>query len=270
MPKRLSSLFIILSLLFLFPGCAPYKTSPVSRGVELPFPHLLEILEKIDLDHYRKDALKAIARIEVNTAQGRYPVKAAIMIKRPSSLRLEVLPPLGPPELILSVHEQVLKVFLPQKGEFYFGQASEKNMSHFFPFPLEGLVIEDIVSILLGTHPNVRGKSLTLTGTTEERFYLVDIFSEKRKIQSLFIDNENNTLMKVDLFDDNRRLHSVKFMGQIIAEKLTAPDTITMTSGNSETPHITIRYSDVQSLTEADAASFALQTPPNVKIISLD
>jgi outer membrane lipoprotein-sorting protein len=247
------------------------KARTVRHISENTIPPPQVILEKIDRDDQRKDALKAIAHIEVNTLRGRYPLKAAVMVMRPSSLRLEILPLLGPPELILSVHENMLKVFLPQKGEFYIGQATEKNMAYFFPFPMQGLVMEDIISILLGTHPTVKEKSLTFRGSHDEGFYRVDILSENRKIQSLLIDIENNTLMRVNLFDnDNNQRCSVRFFGQSMTENLTIPDTITLASGDDEAPHITIRYSDAQKATGVDAASFDLRPPPGIKKISMD
>jgi len=271
MLKRLSFLFCILSLFFIFPGCATQKAHTVSHISENNFPPPQVILEKIDREDQRKDSLKAIAHIEVNTLRGRYPLKVALMVKRPSSLRLEILPLIGPPELILSVHGNILKAFLPQKGEFYIGQASEKNLGGFFPFPMKGFVIEDITSILLGTHPTVKEDSLTFKASHDEGFYRVDILSEKRKIQSLFIDIENNKLMRVNLFDnDNNQRYSVRFSGQSVSEKLMIPNTISLTSGDDEASRIIIRYSDAQSATEVDAASFDLLPPSNATIISMD
>jgi outer membrane lipoprotein-sorting protein len=271
MLKRLSFLFCILLLFFIFPGCAIQKAHTVSHISENTFLPPQVILEKIDRDDQRKDSLKAIAHIEVNTLRGRYPVKAALMVKRPSSLRLEILPLIGPPELILSVHGNVLKVFLPQKGEFYIGQASEKNLGHFLPFSTSGLQIEDITSILFGTHPKIKEKSLILKGSSDEGLYRLDILSEKRKIQSLLIDRESGKLVRVNLFDnDNRQQYSVRFFGQSVLENVTVPDKITLTAGDDENPHLTIRYSDAQRTTSADAASFDLQPPPNAATIVMD
>jgi outer membrane lipoprotein-sorting protein len=193
------------------------------------------------------------------------------MIKKPSSLRLEILPLIGPPELILSVHGNILKAFFPQKREFYIGQASEKNLGSFFPFSMAGLQIEDIISILFGTHPPIKEKSFTLRGSSDEGLYRVDILSEKRKIQSLLIDRQNSTLVRVNLFDnDNNQRYSVRFFGQSVLENVTVPDKITLTAGDDENPHLTIRYSDAQRTTSADAASFDLQPPPNAATIVMD
>jgi outer membrane lipoprotein-sorting protein len=271
MLKRLSFLFCILLLFFIFPGCAIQKAHTVSHISENTIPPPQVILEKIDRDDQRNDSLKAIAHIEVNTLRGRYPVKAAVMIKKPSSLRLEILPLIGPPELILSVHGNILKAFFPQKREFYIGQASEKNLGSFFPFSMAGLQIEDIISILFGTHPPIKEKSFTLRGSSDEGLYRVDILSEKRKIQSLLIDRQNSTLVRVNLFDnDNNQRYSVRFFGQSVLENVTVPDKITLTAGDDENPHLTIRYSDAQRATEVDAASFDLQPPPNAATIVMD
>jgi outer membrane lipoprotein-sorting protein len=271
MPKRLPSLFFILSFFFIFLGCATQKAPTVNHISKNTFPPPQVILEKIDRDDQCKYSLKAIANIEVNTFRGRYPLKAAVMVKRPSSLRIEVLPLIGPPELILSVHESVLKVFLPQKGEFYIGHASEKNLGYFFPFSTAGLLIEDITSILLGTHPTIKEKSLTLKGSSDESFYRMDILSEKRKIQSLLIDIENNKLVRVNLFDaDSNQLYSVRFFGQSPVENFTIPDTITIATGDDKKPYIIIRYSDVQITTGIDTATFDLKPPAGIKTIYID
>jgi len=271
MLKRLPFLFFILSFFLIFPGCAVPKAPIVNHISKNSFPPPHVVLEKIDRDQHFQNALKAIAHIEVHTSRGRYPLKAAVMLKRPSSLRLEVLPLIGPPELILSVHESVLKVFLPQKGEFYTGQASEKNLGHFFPFSTAGLLIEDMTSVLLGTHPEIKEKSYSLRGSSYEGFYRLDILSEKRKIQSLLIDIDNNKLLRVNLFDDDsNQLYSVRFFGHSPVANFTIPDTITIATGDDAKPHIIIRYSEVQITTGIDTATFDLQPPPGIKTLYID
>jgi outer membrane lipoprotein-sorting protein len=55
-----------------------------------------------------------------------------------------------------------------------------------------------------------------------------------------------------------------------VLENVTVPDKITLTAGDDENPHLTIRYSDAQRTTSADAASFDLQPPPNAATIVMD
>ena len=269
--RILPPLLFILSLFFIFPGCSVKKPLLSDRILKNNFPSPQVVLEKIDRDDHFKYTLNAIAHIEVNTSEERYPLKVAVMLKRPSSMRLEAIPIFGPPDLLLSVHEDILKVFLPHKGEFYIGQATTKNLRHFFPFFTTGLKVEDMTSILLGTHPKIKEKSVTLNGSFEGDIYRIDIVSENRRIQSLWIDTEKYYLVRVDLFDgNNSRLYSAMFTGHYSVGNLTMPQRVIIASGGDDKQNIIIRYSDVQTATGIDTAQFDLQPPPGIRPISMD
>jgi len=272
MIKRiLPPLLFILSLFFIFPGCSVKKPPLSDRILKNNFPSPQVVLEKIYRDDPFKYILNAIAHIEVNTSEERYPLKVAVMLKRPSSMRLEAIPIFGPPDLLLSVHEDILKVFLPHKGELYIGQATTKNLRHFFPFFTTGLKVEDMTSILLGTHPKIKEKSVTLNGSFEGNIYRIDIVSENRRIQSLWIDTEKYYLVRVDLFDgNNSRLYSARFTGHYSVGNLTMPQRVIIASGGDDKQNIIIRYSDVQTATGIDTAQFDLQPTPGIRPISMD
>ena len=224
MRKRLPSFFFIMSVFLIFSACAIIQTQKAGGGSKQSFSSPLIALEKIDRDNQRKDGVKAIARIEVNTPEGRYPLKAALVLKPPSSLRFESMPIIGPADLFLTVHENVLKVFVPQKGKFYIGKATTRNLAYFIPIAATALRMEDMMSILLGMRPEIRGKTITLDGSSDGSLYRVDIFSENRKIQSLWVDPEEDHLVRVDLFTgDNSRLYSARFIGRDRIENMTLP-----------------------------------------------
>ncbi len=266
MPKRLPLFFFILSFLFIISGCAVKKTPVFNYAPKEDFSSPRVVLEMIDRDDHFKDSLKAIAHMELNTPRGRYLTKAAVMLKRPSSLRIEVIPVFGPPDLILTVHEDVLKVFLPQKGEFYIGQASANNLEHFFPFSVAGLHMEDITCILLGTRPRIKERPLTLNGTSQGNLYRLDITFEKRKVQSLWVDTENNRLVRVDLFAAGTDpSYNIRFIGHSPAGNSVIPDKITISPEGNDKPVLVIRYSDVQMAEGDNMAPFDLQPPPGIK-----
>ena len=271
MQKGLPSFFFILSVFLIFSACAITKTQKISTVSKLSFSSPLVVLEKIDSESKFKDGVKAIARIEVNTPDGRYPLKAALVLKPPSSLRLESMPIIGPADLFLTVHENVLKVFVPQKGKFYIGKATTKNLAHFIPIAATALRIEDMTSILLGTHPEVREKTITLDGSSDGDLYRLDILSENRKIQSLWVVPEEDRLVRVDLFaGDNSRLFSARFIGRDRIENMNLPENVTIAYGDNDKPDIIIRYIDIGPATGIDAAIFDLKAPPGVIPISLD
>jgi outer membrane lipoprotein-sorting protein len=228
-------------------------------------------MERLDRNDQFNSALKSIAHIEIHTSTGRYPLKAALMAKRPSSLRLETIPFIGPPDLLLAVCDDILKVFLPQKGEFYEGKATPKNLKYFFPFSTAGLQIDGMVSLLFGTYPKLPGKSITLAGFSEDSLYRIDILSESRKIQSLWFDTDKNNLVRVDLFSaDNSRFLSARFAGHITKANTTIPQEILVVTGEDDTQKIMIRYTDIQMEPGVDTELFQLRPPPGVTSIYID
>lgn len=270
MLKRLPFIFFILSFFFIFLGCTINKASltHISKN-DYSSPQV--VLNELGRDDHFRNTLKATAYIEATTSQGSYPVKVAMMSRRPSSLRLETIPFFGPPDMILSVYEGVLKVFLTQKGAFYIGEASTKNLGYFSPFSTIGLQVEDVISILFGTHPKIKGKAITLSGSHEGNLYRLDILSENRRVQSLWVDKENDYLVGVDLFtDDKSIMYSVRFTGHSSTKEVAMPDKITIAYGDNGKPHVTIRYSDIQMATDIDMAIFDLQRPPGIKTIYID
>ncbi|MGO9137327.1 MAG: hypothetical protein ACLP9S_01230 [Syntrophales bacterium] len=271
MRKRLPSFFFIMFVFLIFSACAITKTQKAGGGSTQSFPSPLVALEKIDRDNQFKDGVKAIARIEVNTPEGRYPLKAALVLKRPSSLRLESMPIIGPADLFLTVHENVLKVFVPQKGKFYVGKATTRNLAYFIPVAETVLRMEDVTSILLGARPEVKGETITLDGSSDGSLYRVDILSETRKIQSLWVDPDEGHLVRVDSYTgDNSRLFSARFIEWDCIENIAVPHKVTISYGDNDKPDIIIRYVDIGPAKGIDAAIFDLKPPPGVIPISLD
>jgi hypothetical protein len=270
MSKRLLSIFLVFAFLLFCLACAINKTQTIHEGSERGSSSPLAVLEKIDLSNQVQAGVRAIARIEVNSPEGRYPLKAALVLKRPSSLRLESIPLIGPADLFLTIHENVLKVFVPEKRKFFMGKASPRNLAHFLPGAAAGINIEGMTSLLIGTHPEIKGKTITLDGSREGSLYRIDILSEHRKIQSLWIDTDDH-LVRVDLFaDDNSRLYSARFTGRNFIENMALPQNITIACGDNEKPDIIIRYIDIGPAKEIDAMIFDLKPPNGVTPISLD
>lgn len=269
--SRLLLIFSLLSFSLISSGCMLNKTLTVSDVSKNGLPSPSSIMERFDRNDRFNGTLKSIAHIEVNTPTGRYPLKAALMVKRPSSLRLETIPFIGPPDLLLAVCDDILKVFLPQKGEFYVGKATTKNLGYFFPFSTAGLQIDGMISLLFGTYPKLEGTSITLVGFSEDSLYRIDILSESRKIQSLWLDTDKYNLVRVDLFStDNSRLLSARFAGHIRKANATIPQEILVVTGENDTQKIIIKYSDIQMDPGVDTEQFKLQPPPGITSIYID
>ncbi|MEI8171930.1 MAG: DUF4292 domain-containing protein [Deltaproteobacteria bacterium] len=218
--------------------------------------------------------LMAVANIEVIHEAGRYSTKAALLIKRPSSLRVEAIPVIGPVYLFLSIHEDLLKMFLPQKEAFYIGKATTENLIHIANFLATGLSTEDLLSIMLGTYPRVREKNVFLKGFMEGHLYRVDMVSEGRKLQSIWVDPSTHHLVEVRVFKDSGSTsYTARFEGfDTSGSPAAIPLKVTLTSemADNHPSKVIIRYSSVQFASDVDAFAFDLQVPQGVAPIYLD
>ena len=255
---------LIISFLFAFSGCLPGKV-PISVA---NFSSPEDALEKATSKVHLKGALKAIARMEIITTRGRYPARVAVMLQKPSFLRVETIPLIGSPDFFLSVKGNVLKVFLPQKGEFYIGEATAKNLYSFFPISLP---VEEILSIMTGAYSVIDERGQTLKGIPEGKLYRIEVTSQNKKNRSLWIDPADNRLVRVDAFaDQGNILYSVRFEDFVGVENVIIPRKVTVATGKADKPGITIEYSELQLSAETDPEVFDLPLPPGVEPIMMN
>ena len=257
---------LFLSLFLIFSGCAPKKITVPFKGYVLP-PE--DILKKISRTDNQKDTLKALANISVNTPKGRHSMKVALVVKRPSFLRVEAIPIIGPSNFFLSVSGNSLKVFLPKKGEFYIGEATRKNITTFFPINLK---VEDIVSILVGTPPRVKGQNMALQGYTEGKLYRIDVISQDKKVQSLWVDPYDNLVRVEALGDDGRILYRARLKDHSRIDGMSIPGKVMIMTGENDSSSAHIRYLDVQYSQDLDmdANLFDLDIPAGIKPTFID
>lgn len=261
-----------LSILLFFSGCmTPQKVRhEIPLKKDSPSPRTL--LEKIDLNDQYINALKAIADIEVKESGRKFPLRVALMLRKPSSMRAETIPIMGPPDFLASIHENTLKVYHPHEDELYIGKATPENLKNLIPFFPAGIQIEDLVSILLGHYPKVQGKEITLKEIGERNLYRIDKLAEGRLVQSLWIDRGSILLIGVTVISgENNTIYNVKYLEHIEKDGVTMPQKIIISEGENNTASLTISYSDLEpSRRDNDEISFDLQCHEGTKIRYLD
>lgn len=271
--KKYFTTVLITFLLFVFTGCATRNVT-VSPGGHVSAPE--DIIKTVSKTDNIKETLEAIASIVVNTPGRRYSTKIALIAKRPSSLKVTSIPVIAPPLFFLSVTGGSLKVFLPNKGEFYIGRATRKNLSLFFPVNLK---VEDIVSILFGVPPPVTGENSALQGYVEGKLYRIDVTSQDKKTLSLWVDTSTGNLVRTEVFtNDGKILYRVRFEGHgkiettpITCVNLRFPENITIAENEADRPTVHIRYSNIHlRQNEEDTDLFDLDIPPGIKPIFID
>ncbi len=209
------------------------------------------------------EMLSASARIDLVTPGGHYPVKAALIIRKPSYLRLELIPPIGPPEFFLTATPDEMKILLPAKGEFYQGKPTGYNLSRFLPWQFN---IEDIVAIFAGAYPPLMDVA-AYQSQTEGNVLRIEMKARSGTSQTLWVGPDDRLIRFVRRDENGNELYSGKYEdyreNDLVARKIT----VSMADGITS---ITVNYSDLKIEATTDYSIFDLPLPAGFKTFLLD
>jgi len=260
MPNKKSILpfmkFLLL-LALLASGCMQqavvYRDSPPKK-----------ILAAISSAIAENDILSTIAQIELVTIHGYYPARAVLIMKKPSYLRLELLPVIGTPDFFLAASPEKMSIFLPSKGEFYYGQPTSVNLERFLPWQFN---IDDIVMIFAGTYPSLKDKFIDYQSYQEKNCLRIEMTAQSGCSQIIWV-GENNRLLKLVRKDEyGKEIYNVKYDHYDKQSPVAGEITISMADGITS---LSIKYSDIKIEKATELSIFNLQVPANVKTIPLD
>ncbi len=259
--QRIPVLIWIAAFGLLLSGCAGRRLPAPQAGYPSPeaAPRALAASAPAD------QTLTATARIEINRQGERYPLKLAVMMKRPALLRVESIPLLGPPDFFLSVAKDELRVYLPGKNAFYTGRAVPQNISRFFPIFMPAA---EMISLMMGIALDNREEPLTLLGEQEETYYRVDGYALGRRTRSLWIDPSGNRLVRFRTFAEGETVaYEAVFAEHILVGEGLIPQRLTITGDGMAA--LSLRYTDLRPIA-ADPESFPLPLPEGITPILLD
>jgi outer membrane lipoprotein-sorting protein len=252
-------ILIVLWLTVAACGCA--SSVPVLSLPSLsPEQTLKRVSEAITPD----DRIVATARMDVVTAQGNYPLRTALVLQKPSYLRLELLPVIGTPDFFLAATPGEMKIFVPSRAEFYVGKPTAAHMGHFFPWTLN---IEDVVMIFSGAYPPLAGNKLSYEIHTEDSLARVSMFNPVGESQTVWVENNARIVKLVRRDASGREIYSVLYEDYQPASRLAGKITILMADSVTS---LTVKYTDVTIEKETDPAAFQLPVPAGMKIIHLN
>ncbi|MBW2631040.1 MAG: hypothetical protein JRC90_04640 [Deltaproteobacteria bacterium] len=254
------NIILICLVLLMVSGCISGKIPEFTRG---PVASPEDVLGKIAMPA-SGDIIRATANITLNSSEGRYSRKIALLLKTPSCLHVETIPVFGPADFFLSANEKSLKVFLPGEGKFYVGKATKENLFLFFKVFLSP---GDMVSILAGLPPQIMEG--TLSEYVKGRLYRVDIRSGERK-RSLWINPDDYTLTKIEEIDDGRIIYRATFKDHVVIDGIPYPGRIDIEVEEPERASINIRYLDLEISHDENTKAFDLRTPYGVTPVFID
>jgi len=248
-------------------GCAPKKAQTVMA--HLPSPS--GILEQISRKDLLNKNIKGLARITVQSPEGMYSTACAVILRFPDALRVETIPPIGPPNLFLAIHKESLKVYLPNKGAFYSGSSTKENISRFLPFPLDA---REIIPVLMGMlPPDFQPSGASLNVEADDDLYRINVFSNGQRIRSVWVDPASGEMKRVDLLGpDERTIYSVKLEDYRRIDGISIPQNVEIRLGavEGDSSLLRVRYSDLQLSIKEENALYDLEIPPGITPISLD
>ncbi len=250
-------------LLFMLPviicGCAA-GTHVLSPSVQ-PEKSLTIVAPSIQ----ETNRIVATAEIDLKTEQGHYPVRAALILQKPSYLRLEILPVIGTPDLYLTATPDHMQIFIPSREEFYSGKPSADNLARFLPW---GFNVDDIVMILSCDFPTPEGKvSSSLAGDQEDGLTRFDLKNTSGFSQTFWLDKNRRVEKLIRRDPDGREIFQVRYDDYVSGSSLPRKITIIQTD---HTTCILVKYTDLKIVKATDLTVFELPVPAGIQKISLD
>lgn len=258
----------ILALLigYFLVSCAPAVTLPLPPG-EASTP-LGSRWEKLSSGNQARGALRAMADIDLRASGSRRHLRVALLLQLPSRMRIEGIPFFGPPDFILAMNKEKLKIFLPGKNAFYLGRPSRENLMHFLPISLSPT---DMVYILLGLPPPlVTGEKISYRESGDGDKRRLDLFLNNRIIQTLWSDSNVERLTDMEIIDPETELtHRVSYGNYLRLGESDFPQQVTIVSKYRGT-RIIVRYDEMELFASGDEETFDLPIPMGVTPTRLD
>jgi outer membrane lipoprotein-sorting protein len=209
------------------------------------------------------DVFSTLALIKFRSSQGLYSVKAAMIIKRPSYFRMELLPVIGAPDFFLTISPEKMKILIPSKGEFYSGRPTVENIKKFLPW---AMAIEDMIMILTGMYPSFQEANVSYQTHREDKMVRLEMKAPSGCSQTIWF-GENNKLLKIIRHDEiGEEIYHVHYTYNNDDSECPEDITIKMADGITS---LSIKYSDIKIEQQTDLSVFNLAIPDNVKEFTL-
>jgi outer membrane lipoprotein-sorting protein len=247
---RIMFLFLLSALIC---GCLQRATVPLDIPSEK---HLTAIAGVVTMDK----TLSAIAQIDLVTKQGYQQVRAALAVKKPSYLRLELLPAIGTPDFFLAATPSAMSIFIPSRGEYYSGEPTGGNLSKFLPWDFN---IEDMVMIFSGMYPTLKEKDLLSQSYRDGNFLRIEMKAKSGSSQTIWIGEKKRLSKYIRNDKSGKEIYSVWYEDYEPESVIAGKITIKMADGVN---YISVKYSDMKIETTTDLSIFELPVPEGIKI----
>jgi hypothetical protein len=206
----------------------------------------------------------AMAQINLVAPNGNHTMRTAIVIKKPSYLRLEVFSAIGPPDFFLTASPEEIRILIPSRGEIYFGRPTSGNLARFLPWQFN---IEDLVMILSGSYPSLRDRNASYQSYSEVNVIRIEIRTPSGNSQIILTGKDGKLQKFVQNDEYGKEMYHVKYEDYKPQSRIAGKITIDMADSVTS---ICVKYDDIKIEKDSDMSIFELPVPTGTKSILLD
>ena len=171
-------------------GCATLPVLPPQP------PPVEDLLKQVEARLRIPQGLKGLAWVKVSSPGKSFQSQQVVFVERPAFLRLEILGPLGTPQLYLVTDERDLSLYDPAENRYYRGPATARHLSSALPILLGP---EEAVAFLLGGLPLIDPESSSLRADREKGLWVLDLVSNAREErQSLWVHPQSFQILRAE------------------------------------------------------------------------
>ena len=210
------------------------------------------------------DVLSAMTQIDVATLNGHHAARAAMILKKPSYLRLEIFPPIGPPDFFLTASPDEMRILIPSRGEAYLGRPTSDNLARFLPWQFN---IEDVVMIFTGSYPSLKERNISYRSYPDGDALRIEIRAPSGNSQIILAGKDSRLQKFVQNDEYGKEMYHVEYEDYRPQSPVAGKITINMADGVTS---ICAKYSDIRIEKVTDMSIFELPVPTGVKSIILN
>jgi outer membrane lipoprotein-sorting protein len=226
-----------------------------------------DILALFDQRWRLAESLRAVGRVTVTSAQGRYSTRQTFLWRRPALLRLDTLSLFGQPVMSLVADAGQASIYYPAEGAFFQGPSSAGTLARAVGLPLDA---EEVAPLLMGyIRPAPTQQVATIALQADESMLLLRFLDgEGGLIQDAWVDPDRllarrvlrytqGNLAMVDLMYSD-----VRFLA---ADTFPAPHALTIWLPHAET-EVRLQFLTIDFNPALSPAVFHLSPPAGVLI----
>jgi Domain of unknown function (DUF4292) len=232
---------------------AACQTAPVASG---PAGEPQALLEQARKAHEQPQSMQCDAKafVEAPKDGGRYELH--VSVKRPDSIRIEALTPVGDPAAVMVAKSGIFSLLDLRAGVFYRGPATPKNLSRLVPVPFRP---EELVAALTGAVPELSGAQATDSKRTADGTQLT--FTKDGVTQQVLLGKDLRVLQVQRTDEKGKPLWSMK----LDQHQDSVPTLLHLDAPEAKT-QVDLRLRNVVTGKEPPASAFQLAVPQGMRV----